>query len=136
VEGIPPHNHRSRTRLPDSRVYGILEASLPSILRNPSSALHMPSELSWTLLLLRNPQKLCVSPEGSPVVLVGLGSCFFLGQPDDLASWPFPDLFLGHSEDCFDSDGTDCDLPGVGYLAPGLVESSDLQGIEQASHSI
>jgi hypothetical protein len=97
----------------------------------------MPSELSWTLLLLQNPQKLCVSPEGSPVVLVGFGSCFFIGQPDDLAyalaPWPFPDLFLGHSEDCFDSDGTDCDLPRVGYRAPSLVESFDLQGIEQDS---
>jgi len=74
------------------------------------------------------------------VVLDGLGFCFFLGQPEDLVCalvpWLFPDLFLNHSEDCFDSGGTDCDLPGGSCRALGPVESFDLQGIGQASHSL
>jgi len=74
------------------------------------------------------------------VVLVGLGSCFFLGQPEDLVCalvlWLFPNLFLSHSNDSFDSGGTDCYLPGGDFRALGLVESFDLQGIRQASHSL
>jgi hypothetical protein len=74
------------------------------------------------------------------VVLAELGSCFFLGQPEDLfcalVLWLFPDLFLGHSDDGFDSGGTDCHLLGGDCRALGLVESFDLQGIRQASHSL
>jgi hypothetical protein len=74
------------------------------------------------------------------VVLAKLGSYFFLDQPEDLVCalvlWLFPDLFLGHSDDGFDSSGTNCHLPGGGCRALGLVESFDLQGIGQASHSI
>jgi hypothetical protein len=74
------------------------------------------------------------------VVMGELGFCFFLEQPKDLVCalvpWLFPALFLGHSKDCFDSGGTDCDLPWGGCRALGPVESFDLQGIRQVSHSL
>jgi hypothetical protein len=74
------------------------------------------------------------------VVLVGPGSCFFLAHPEDqayaLVPWPFPDIFLSHSEECSNSGEIDCDLLGGGCRALGPVESFDLQGIGQASHSL
>lgn len=48
-------------------------------------------------------------------------------------SGSFP-IFLGHSDDGFDSGGTDCHLPRGDCHAMGLVESFDLQGIRQASY--
>jgi hypothetical protein len=134
------HNHCRRTQSLGPCASVTLEVFALSIPRSPSFVLHRPSEPSWTLFLLRNHRKLCVSPVDFPVVLVGPGSCFFLAHPEDqayaLVPWPFPDIFLSHSEDCFNSSEPNCNIPGVGCCALGSVESFDLQGIGQASHSL
>jgi hypothetical protein len=74
------------------------------------------------------------------VVLVWLGSYFFHvrteGPAGVLVTCPFLDLFLGHSEDCFDSNGTDCSFPGGDCRALDPVEFFDLRGNVRAFHSL
>jgi hypothetical protein len=74
------------------------------------------------------------------VVLVWLGSYFFLvrtvGPACILVPCPFPDLFPGRSEDCFDFDGIDCSFLGGGCRAPDSIELFDLRGNVRAFHSL